>query len=270
MPAGPYAEPVGAVEAAGAGEAEADGSCSNAAAQPPARNSRRLEGTSQARAAAHRQPELHDGAGVRGHRAPVVARPARDDRVVPGGHVVLALLRRAAGHRRLHLDVRRAVHRREPPAPRRPGGVAGDSLRGRRRDPLPRRGAAVAVAHLARRALGGNAAARSDLPEVSRVRRAADARDGRGQRLLLRPRADVDGARHRGVRHGGEHRAGAAADLRPLGLPGDGDRRGGLGDGGRVVGRGALRARADAAQEVSRPSSTPPRAGSRSANCSAG
>ena len=132
MPAGPYAEPIGAVEAAGAGEAESRSARAARAAQSPARDTRRLEGTPQARAAAHRQPELHDGAGVRRHRAPVVARPARNGRVVPRDHVVLAVLRRPAGHRRLHLHVRRPVHRGEPPAPRRPGGVAGDSLRGRR------------------------------------------------------------------------------------------------------------------------------------------
>ena len=95
--------------------------------------SRAARGTAQARPAADRQPELHDGAGVRGHDPAVVARPARDGRVVPGGHVVLAVLRLAASHRRLHVHVRRPVHRGGPAAPRRPGGLAGHPLRRRRR-----------------------------------------------------------------------------------------------------------------------------------------
>ena len=44
-------------------------------------------------AAADRQPELHDGAGLRGHDPARLARPARDGRLVPGRHVVLAAVR---------------------------------------------------------------------------------------------------------------------------------------------------------------------------------
>ena len=173
MPAGPYAEPVGAVEAAGAGEAEAvthaaDTSRSTSSTPTPGGSKELLK----LALPLDRQPELHDGAGVRGHRAAVVARPAGDDRVVPRGHVVLAVLRRPAGHRGLHLHVRRAVHRREPAAPRRPGGVAGDSLRGRRRAALPRRGAAGAVAHLARRApAGARSGSKPSTCSASRSRR---------------------------------------------------------------------------------------------------
>ena len=48
--------------------------------------------------------------------------------VVPGGDVVLAALRPAAGDRRVHVHVRRPVHRGEPAGTRRPGGLAGNSL----------------------------------------------------------------------------------------------------------------------------------------------
>ncbi len=74
----------------------------------------------------------------------------------------------------------------------------------------------------------------------------------RGERVLLRPRADVDRPRHRGVRHRDEHRPGAGADLRPRRVPGNGDRGRGLGNGGRLVRGRAPGAGTDVPQEVPR------------------
>ena len=123
-------------------------------------------------------------------------------------------------------------------------------------------------------ALGGHTPALQalevDLPALPVLRRPADAGDGRGQRVLLRPRPDLDRARHRGVRDGGERRAGPGPDLRPGRVPGDGDRGGRVGDRGRVVGVGAAGPRAAAAAASTGRSSPPCAGGGRSGSCSAG
>ena len=109
-----------------------------------------------------------------------------------------------------------------------------------------------------------------DLPAMPVLRRAADAGHGRGQRLLLRPRADLDRPRHRGRRDRGERRPGAGPDLRPGRVPRAGDRRGRLGDRGRVVGLGPARAGALPRGRGTAASSTPCPAGGPSGICSAG
>ena len=58
---------------------------------------------------------------------------------LPGGDVVLAAVRPAPGHRRLHLHLRRPVHRGRPAAPRRAGRLAGHPLRRPRRPAVPAR-----------------------------------------------------------------------------------------------------------------------------------
>ena len=91
-------------------------------------------------------------------------------------------------------------------------------------------------------ALGGHTPALQVLevvvPALPGVRRPADAGHGRDQRVLLRPRPDLDRAGDRGRRDRRERRPGAGPDLRPAGVPRAGDRRRRLGDGGRVVGVG--------------------------------
>ena len=74
------------------------------------------------------------------------------------------------------------------------------------------------------------------LPAVPGVRRFADAGHGGRQRVLLRPRPNLDRPRRRGGRHGGQRRAGPRPDLRASRLSGDGDRGRGVGDRRRGVG----------------------------------
>ena len=157
-------------------------------------------GAAHARPPAGCQPELHDRSGLRGYDPARLARPAGDGRVVSGGHVVLAGVRAAPGDGRVRLDIRRAIHRRGPAGAGRAGGLARDSFRHPGRAAVPAHGPGGPVLDRGRRAHAGLAGTRSRLPAMPVLRRAADARHGRGQRLLFRPRSDLDRARDRGRR----------------------------------------------------------------------
>ncbi len=152
-------------------------------------------------AAAGRQPELHDGAGVSGYDPAFVARPEGDGRVVSSDHVVLAAVRAAAGHRRVCLDVCRSVHGGRAAGTGRPGGLAGDSLCHHGGAAVSADGSRRAALDRAGRTLGGLASSGSHLSAMSLFRGAADDGHGRGERVLFRTRANVDGAGDRSDRN---------------------------------------------------------------------
>ena len=184
--------------------------------------------------------------------------------------MVLAAVRPAPGNGRVRVDIRRAVYRCRPPGAGWACRMARNSFFGVCRALVSGHGSGVAVLDRDRRPHAGPAGARDRLPALPVLRRAADARHGRGQRLLFRSRANVDRARNRGCGNRGERCPGSGPDLRPGRLSRTGNRGRRVGDGDRVVDVGAGWTRAPDAPRDTASNSELSAGGGWSASCSAG
>ena len=184
--------------------------------------------------------------------------------------MVLAHVWAAPGDRRLRFDLRRPVHRGQTPRASWAGRLAGDSLRRAGRTAVLARDTGRPLADRYGRTHKGPAVARGDLPALSLLRGAADARHGRRQRIFFRPRPNLDGSLDRGRRNVGECRFGPGPHFRPGWVSGTGYLGCRLGNSGWVVDVGALGFRAVTAPQVPRRNSILCAAGGWNASCSAG